>query len=158
MVIHILFTKDLLTFPGRWSIILYEILTSSRCYKEFYSCSDQLNLFLLIACLICWLLCRFIKAPIVVQILSVAGYVLIFYSLYRTFSRNYDRRRAENNRFLSITDPITRNFRRMNAQARDRDHKYFRCPTCGQLLRVPKCKGRIHISCRNCGASFEKKT
>ena len=99
--------------------------------------SDQLNLFLLIACLICWLLCRFIKAPIVVQILSVAGYVLIFYSLYRTFSRNY---------------------RRMNAQARDRDHKYFRCPTCGQLLRVPKGKGRIHISCRNCGASFEKKT
>ena len=120
--------------------------------------SDQLNLFLLIACLICWLLCRFIKAPIVVQILSVAGYVLIFYSLYRTFSRNYDRRRAENNRFLSITDPITRNFRRMNAQARDRDHKYFRCPTCGQLLRVPKGKGRIHISCRNCVASFEKKT
>ena len=108
--------------------------------------SDQLNLFLLIACLICWLLCRFIKAPIVVQ------------TLYRTFSRNYDRRRAENNRFLSITDPITRNFRRMNAQARDRDHKYFRCPTCGQLLRVPKGKGRIHISCRNCGASFEKKT
>ena len=32
--------------------------------------SDQLNLFLLVACLICWLLCRFIKAPIVVQILS----------------------------------------------------------------------------------------
>ena len=25
--------------------------------------SDQLNLFLLIACLICWLLCRFIRHP-----------------------------------------------------------------------------------------------
>ena len=95
---------------------------------------------------------------IVAQLLSVVGYVLILYSLYRTFSRNYDRRRAENNKFLSITDPLTRNFRRMNAQARDRDHKYFRCPTCGQLLRVPKGKGRIHISCRNCGASFDKKT
>lgn len=120
--------------------------------------SDQLNLFLLIACLICWLLCNFIKVATISRILTFVGYVLILYSLYRTFSRNYDRRRAENNKFLSITDPLTRHFRRFNAQARDRDHKYFRCPTCGQLLRVPKGKGRIHISCRNCGTSFDKKT
>ena len=120
--------------------------------------SDQLNLFLLILCLICWLLCSLVKLPLAAQILSTVGYVLILFSLYRTFSRNYDRRRAENNKFLSLVDPITRHFRRFNAQARDRDHKYFRCPTCGQLLRVPKGKGRIHISCRNCGTSFDKKT
>ena len=89
--------------------------------------SDQLNLFLLIACLLCGILCRFVKVSIVAQLLSVVGYVLILYSLYRTFSRNYDRRRAENNKFLSITDPLTRNFRRMNAQARDREgaHPYL---------------------------------
>lgn len=120
--------------------------------------SDQLNLFLLVLCLICWLLCSFIKVTVVDQVLSVIGYVLIIFSLYRSFSRNYDRRRAENAKFLSITAPITRRVRRVRTQSMDRDHKYFRCPNCGQLLRVPKGKGRISISCRNCGASFEKKT
>lgn len=43
--------------------------------------SDQLNLFLLIACLLCWILCRFVKVSIVAQLLSVVGYVLILYSL-----------------------------------------------------------------------------
>lgn len=120
--------------------------------------SDQLNLFLLILCLVCWLLCTFIKVIMLSRILSIVGYVLILLSLFRSFSRSYDRRRAENARFLSITDPVTRHFRRFHAQTMDRDHKYFRCPTCGQLLRVPKGKGRISISCRNCGASFQKKT
>ena len=116
--------------------------------------SDQLNLFLLIACLLCWVLCRFVKVSIVAQLLSVVGYVLILYSLYRTFSRNYDRRRAENNKFLSITDPLTRNFRRMNAQARDRDHKYFRCPTCGQSMRLPRGVGKVEVTCRSCSSHF----
>ena len=115
---------------------------------------DQLGWFLLILSVVLNLIGSFARLPIS----QLLAYIPLALTLYRTFSRNYDRRRAENNKFLSITDPLTRNFRRMNAQARDRDHKYFRCPTCGQLLRVPKGKGRIHISCRNCGASFDKKT
>lgn len=46
----------------------------------------------------------------------------------------------------------------MRAQTCDREHKYFRCPNCGQMLRVPKGKGKISISCRNCGTTFQKKT
>lgn len=87
-----------------------------------------------------------------------AGYVLILFSLFRSFSRNYDRRRSENNKFLSITNPLTRRVRQMRAQTCDREHKYFRCPNCGQMLRVPKGKGKISISCRNCGTTFQKKT
>ncbi len=119
---------------------------------------DQLNLFLLSLCLICWILCTFLKNTTVSSILSVLGYVLILFSLFRSFSRNYDRRRSENNKFLSITNPLTRRVRQMRAQTCDREHKYFRCPNCGQMLRVPKGKGKISISCRNCGTTFQKKT
>lgn len=119
---------------------------------------DQLNLFLLVVCLICWILSLFLKTGTISSILSILGYLLIVFSLFRSFSRNYDRRRSENTKFLSITSPITRRFRQKRAQTCDRDHKYFRCPSCGQLLRVPKGKGKISIACRNCGTSFQKKT
>lgn len=42
---------------------------------------DQLNLFLLILCLICWLLSSFLKNVTVSSIFSVLGYALIFFSL-----------------------------------------------------------------------------
>lgn len=119
---------------------------------------DQLNLFLLILCLICWILCTFLKNNTVSSIFSVLGYALILFSLFRSLSRNYDRRRSENNHFLSVINPVTRVIRQKRAQTCDRDHKYFRCPNCGQLLRAPKGKGKISVSCRNCGASFQKKT
>ena len=38
----------------------------------------------------------------------------------------------------------------------DRSHKYFRCPACGQPLRVPRGAGKIWVSCRACGAGFEQ--
>ena len=120
--------------------------------------NDQLNLFLMILCLADWIACLLIKQPMAERILSVLGYLLVFCALFRCMSRNYHRRREENGKFLAITGPITRTFRQKHAQTMDRDHKYFRCPGCGQLLRVPRGKGRITISCRNCGASFEKKT
>ena len=39
-----------------------------------------------------------------------------------------------------------------------RDYKFFRCPSCRTLLRVPKGKGKIKVVCRKCGNSFIKKT
>ena len=119
---------------------------------------DQLNVFLLVLTLAAWIACLFVKQPLANRVISTAGYVLILLSLFRCMSRSYDRRRSENERFLTITNPITRTVRQMHAQTMDRDHKYFRCPTCGQMLRVPRGKGKISISCRSCGTSFQKKT
>ena len=40
----------------------------------------------------------------------------------------------------------------------DPDHRYFKCPNCGQQMRVPRGKGRITVHCRSCGATFEEKS
>ena len=39
-----------------------------------------------------------------------------------------------------------------------RQYKIFRCPSCGIKLRVPRGKGKIKVTCRQCGATFEKKS
>ena len=44
------------------------------------------------------------------------------------------------------------------AVRRDKEHRYFKCPNCGQYLRVPRGKGKITVNCRNCGASFEERS
>ena len=88
----------------------------------------------------------------------VVSYAALIFSIFRMFSRNYTSRRAENDKFLSLVSPIVQGFQRERAQMRDKDHVYFRCPHCGQMLRVPKGKNRISITCRNCGNVFQKKT
>ncbi len=124
--------------------------------------SDQLNLFLLVAWLVFYLLSVLARSVLKIALLSsifmFLAYVCIIWEIFRMFSRNYDKRRRENERYLAIVDPITHGFRQKKAQASDRDHKYFKCPSCGQLLRVPKGKGKINVRCRNCGTSFQKKT
>lgn len=76
---------------------------------------------------------------------------LLCYVYVRAFSRNIERCRAER-KYLSW-----RNFRRLRFQQR-KTHRFYRCPKCKQQLRVPKGKGKICITCRNCGEHFEKKT
>lgn len=124
--------------------------------------SDQLNLFLMVAWLVFYLLSvlarNILRSALLCSIFTVLAYICIIWELFRMFSRNYDKRRRENERYLAIVDPITHIFRQKKAQASDRDHKYFKCPSCGQLLRVPKGKGKINVRCRNCGTSFQKKT
>ena len=84
--------------------------------------------------------------------------LLLAWSLYRSLSRQIDRRRAENARFMALAGPVIRWFKMRRTIHRDRDHRYFRCPNCGQYLRVPRGKGKITVNCRSCGVTFEEKS
>ena len=92
------------------------------------------------------------------RLLSLLSTLCIVLTFYRMLSRQLDRRRAENARFLEAAAPLLRRYNACKSRRRDRDHAYFRCPNCGQQLRVPKGKGKISITCRSCGVSFEAKT
>ena len=82
--------------------------------------------------------------------------VLIITALFRTLSRNLTRRREENVKFLRLIDPAVRWMRLRRTIRRDKEHRYFKCPNCGQMLRVPRGKGKITVTCRGCGASFQE--
>ena len=91
--------------------------------------------------------------------LSTISLVLIILTLLRSFSRNIERRRKENAAWLRFVSPIRNWFGVMRKRWTDRKtHRYYRCPKCGQYLRVPKGKGRIKITCKGCGEKFERKS
>ena len=116
--------------------------------------NDQLNTFLLILYLVLYLVSYLARLDVLYW-LSLA---VIVWGLFRMLSRNYDRRRAENAKFMQIAGPAIRWFHMRRTIHRDKEHVYFKCPSCGQQLRVPRGKGKITVTCRSCGAVFQEKS
>lgn len=116
--------------------------------------TDQLNLALLVLYLVLYL----ISALLRLEILYWLSLAVLFLLLFRTLSRNAARRRAENAKFLQVSGPVMRWWRFQRTVHRDKEHRYFKCPNCGQQLRVPRGKGKITVTCRSCGASFEERS
>lgn len=116
--------------------------------------NDNLNLVLFALYFILYVISGFVHS----NLLAILALACVALSFYRTFSRNIAKRRAENAKFMELIRPVMRWVRVKKARRQDREHCYFRCPNCGQQLRVPKGKGKISITCRSCGVSFEKKT
>ena len=91
------------------------------------------------------------------EALSWLALAVLLWDLFRMFSRRIDRRRAENARFLALAGPAIRWLRMRRTIRRDKEHRYFACPKCGQTVRVPKGAGKIRVTCPKCGEKFEKK-
>ncbi len=109
--------------------------------------TDKLNMYILGLGVILSFLSIFFRVPTLNLILAVASYALMFWAIFRCFSRNTYRRYQENRRFLMTLDRI-----------KDREHRYFECPKCRQPIRVPKGKGKIAITCPKCGERFVRKS
>lgn len=93
------------------------------------------------------------------NIVYLIGIVVLFYSIFRMYSRNIGARRAENEKFLYFCSQTGSWFRNMRSRMADRKtHRIFRCPNCRQKIRVPKGKGNIMIRCPKCGIEFKKHT
>ena len=83
---------------------------------------------------------------------------LMLLILFRMFSKNLPKRRAENQKFWNWWCGVTSRNAGAKARHADKDHKYFTCKTCGTVCRVPVGKGKIIITCPKCGAQIHAKT
>jgi len=116
--------------------------------------SDQLNNALIVtylALFVLYVLTGF-------DLIYFLSFVLMVLTLFRMLSRNHAARREENAKFLKKANPVIRWLRLQRTIRKDKEHRYFKCPNCGQYLRVPKGKGCITVNCRSCGAKFEEKS
>ena len=116
--------------------------------------SDQLNLFLMIVSLICIVLSWF-----TFRIIVVPGLACLIYSYVRMLSRDYAKRSAENAKYMALTGRARSLFqKRKKMWSQRKTHKFFKCPSCHQQIRVPKGHGHVQITCPKCRATFEGNT
>jgi len=109
--------------------------------------TDRLNMVILSAGLVASFLSVLIGFAPVNLVLFVLSYGMMFWAIFGTLSRNTYKRYQENRKFLQLTGRI-----------KDREHRYFDCPKCRQMVRVPRGKGKISITCPRCREKFVKKT
>ena len=92
------------------------------------------------------------------SLLYYAAMALMFYTLFRLFSKNLGKRRAENQKYLNWVWRLKSSRQGAKERRADKEHKYFTCKTCGTICRVPVGKGKVVITCPKCGAQIHGKT
>lgn len=115
---------------------------------------DQLNSFLMIVCVIFFIVNMFIGSIV----LTFIAYGTWLFVIFRMFSKNIYARNRENDKYLNFFSPLSRWLKLKLMSKQDPSNKYFSCPKCKQMVRVPKGHGTVVVTCPNCQNKFEKRT
>jgi len=116
--------------------------------------ADQLNMAMLWTSLIM----SVIGAIAGLGIITLLADALLIVMFIRMLSKDRYRRAQENQVFLQKTEKVRRGFTEwLNRMKNSKKYRYFSCPKCKKRLRVPRGVGSITITCKDCGAKFDKK-
>lgn len=116
---------------------------------------DQLNQYLMYGVLILLVLNIFLDS----FLLRAWAIIGIVYMYFRMLSRNINRRFQENQAFQGLLFRAGQLFKRFRFNAGEaRKYKIFRCPGCGQKVRIPRGHGKVSIHCPKCGRDFIKRS
>ena len=97
----------------------------------------------------------FVKGDIVYFI----GWIAIIYAYFRMFSKNYQKRAAENQLYLNKTYKLRGTFAKLkNRMAESKTYHIYKCPSCKQKIRIPRGKGKIEVRCPKCSTTFVKRS
>ena len=117
--------------------------------------TDALSQFLVYAALACVILSYIFKH----SIFNMLIWILIIISYYRMFSKNHQKRYAENMKFLEVKNRFMSWFRREKKLIGQRkDFHIYTCPGCKQKIRIPRGKGKIVVKCPKCHTEFTKRS
>lgn len=127
--------------------------------------ADQLSMALLWVGLISYLLGSILGGiqgaflwPLLGMLMCTLGLAAYIFCVYRMFSRQVDKRRAENRRYMAYTERKRTERRQAKVRFQNRKkYRYFRCPGCRAWLRVPRGTGVVTVTCSRCHTSFTQK-
>lgn len=138
--------------------------------------ADKFGQFLSVVILVLIILDLILRLPILWWI----SLILLIYMYFRMFSRNIAKRYNENRKYMELTAKLRSSgfgrtvsgwFRTLGMKIRDLSFRLkrdadikkrnegfhiYKCPQCGQKIRIPKGKGKIMIRCPKCGKEFKK--
>lgn len=86
------------------------------------------------------------------------GLAVLVFSFYRVFSKNIEKRRKENERWLTFENKIKKRFRILRDRWKFRKtHVFKKCPKCKAVLRLKRIKGTHSVTCPHCNETFKIK-
>ena len=120
--------------------------------------NDELG-FVLSLLALALILLSYVPLPYFGIVLPILSFFVLGYSLFRSFSKNIPRRRRELECYYRIKNaPRRARELRKNKRRDKKTHLYFKCPACRAVLRVPRGKGSITVTCPRCARKTNKKT
>ncbi|MBE5814962.1 MAG: hypothetical protein E7320_07130 [Clostridiales bacterium] len=143
-----------------------KIKQTLRSFMNGRNGADQLSMALLWGGLIVYLLSSilgsFVGRPLLAilsMLLSFVGMAMYALCIYRMFSRDLEKRRAENRRYLAFADRQKKKASQAVKRFQNRKvYKYFKCPGCKAWLRLKRGSGVVTVTCSRCHTSFTQKS
>ena len=87
--------------------------------------------------------------------ITIVIIALVAYALFRLFAPVSQTLRDQNEHFVNIMGPVAPWLRNPSAAAKElKNYKHIQCPNCGQMVRVPRGKGAIRVTCPRCHTKF----
>ena len=112
--------------------------------------TDRYGLFLVGASLVVEIVGAAASLPYLVLVTDA----LLVYELFRFFSKNIVKRSIENQKYTKVQRVIVRGTKILWKNVTDRKYRYFLCPKCAQIVRVPRGHGSVSITCPQCHHEF----
>jgi len=90
--------------------------------------------------------------------LLLVSLALYAWALFRVFSPKNPKRAQENQRFLAWWTPRYTKLKQWFLRLKlSKQYKYFKCPSCGALLRMSRGSGEKEVCCPQCKNRFKQK-
>lgn len=116
--------------------------------------ADELSFAMLIAALVLMLITSFTG----IAFFNLLSMILYVWCIFRMFSRNTSKRYEENRHFVEQRQKLKISASQSWVRLKNiRKFKYFKCPECHALLRLPRKVGEVTVTCGKCRHAFKKK-
>lgn len=87
------------------------------------------------------------------------GILLEVWAIFRCLSRKFDRRRDELRSYLDVKRYVLIRVKLVKLKITERkEYKYVLCGSCDKILRIPKGKGKVTVTCPICGRQYKKRS
>lgn len=90
------------------------------------------------------------------SVLSIISLAIVIFAFFRVLSKNIEKRRKENEKWLVFENGVNKRFRLLKDIWKFRKtHVFRKCPKCKAVLRLKRIKGSHNVCCPHCKENFK---
>lgn len=115
---------------------------------------DELGRFLIVV----YVITAIINLILESELISLFLLVLMIWNISRILSKKIYARRKENQIFLTKMQPFLRGIKIIKLNLKDRNNRYYICPKCHQICRIPRTNKKGMITCPRCFHQFKARS